>query len=236
MASRDKTWDDRPDVSGDVRRGPRLIAACVLAVVVLTAFDLVTKQWAIDSLSMDPVGEPPPVCEPDERGRIAMQRLQGKAVELVPGYLELRYAENCGAAFGLMREAPLNARRAVFGIAALIASIALMWMFVRGRGGGLFAASVPFIVSGAIGNFVDRARYGYVVDFIRVHVQEQWEWPTFNIADTTITIGVVLLLLDGIREGRREKQLERERKEAKAGDAKATRNKADDEATEAEQS
>jgi signal peptidase II len=55
-------------------------------------------------------------------------------------------------------------------------------------------------VSGALGNMVDRVRLGYVVDFIHFHVYDSFEWPTFNVADSTITIGVALLLLDGLRK------------------------------------
>jgi signal peptidase II len=82
--------------------------------------------------------------------------------------------------------------------AGLVAVGALMFMFVTGSGGTLFAYSVPLIVSGALGNMVDRVRLGYVIDFIRFHLNDGWEWPTFNIADSTITVGVVLLLLDGL--------------------------------------
>ena len=134
---------------------------------------------------------------------------------LVDGYLMFRYAENCGAAFGLLRDAPPIARKIVFGIAALAASIVLFLMFVRGRGQQLFAYSVPLIVSGALGNLIDRVRYGYVVDFIRFHLQDGLEWPTFNIADCGITVGVILLVLDGFREGRAEA------KEPKAKEPKA---------------
>ena len=66
--------------------------------------------------------------------------------------------------------------------------------------------SVPLIVAGAIGNLADRIHRGYVVDFIRFHVHNQWEWPTFNVADMWISIGVTMLMIDGILEGRREKR------------------------------
>jgi signal peptidase II len=72
-------------------------------------------------------------------------------------------------------------------------------MFARGNGGPLFAWSVPLVVSGALGNMIDRVRLGYVVDFIHFHVYDSFEWPTFNVADSTITVGVALLLLDGMR-------------------------------------
>lgn len=187
-------------------RARQAIVLCALATVGLLVADLATKHWAESALSEDPYVEPGPVCEPDEQGQITMQRVRGDSVVVVDGYLELRYAENCGAAFGLMRTAPLVARKAVFGVAALLASIALFVMFVRGRGGTLFAVSVPLIISGAVGNLVDRIRYGYVVDFIRFHWQQGWEYPTFNIADVGITVGVILLVLDGFRDARRAKK------------------------------
>jgi len=127
-------------------------------------------------------------------------------VVLIDGYLELRYAENCGAAFGFMRDMPSAVRKGVFYVAAGGAVVLLLWMFMTGRGGILFAISVPLIVSGAIGNFVDRVRYGYVVDFIRFHLDERWAYPTFNVADAWITIGVVLILIEGFVEGRHEKR------------------------------
>ena len=90
----------------------------------------------------------------------------------------------------------------VFASAALLASVFLLGMYAQGRGSMLFLISVPMIIAGAVGNLWDRVRYGYVVDFIRFHWQERWEYPTFNIADIWITVGVVLLILDGLLEGR----------------------------------
>ncbi len=205
----DATSPDTPEPSF-VPRSRKAFALCLLATVLLTAADLGTKAWALDALSTDPPGEPPPVCEADEYGRIAYQRGRGTPIVLIEGRLELRYAENCGAAFGILREAPGLVRHLFFGAAAIAASLALLWMFATGRGGPYFAWSVPFIVSGALGNLADRLRLGYVVDFIRYHWNDPLpglgtEWPTFNVADATITVGVVLLLLDGWREGKAEK-------------------------------
>jgi len=182
------------------RRSPKALAIAAAATVAFVAADLGTKAWASETLSVEPMGDPPPVCQPTESGRIRMQRLPAEEVTLVDGYLAFSYAENCGAAFGLLRDAPNWLRRSVFGIAALAAAIALFWMFAQGKGGPLFPYSVPLIVSGAIGNLVDRVRFGYVVDFIDFHWQDSWTYPTFNVADITITIGVVLLLLDGFRK------------------------------------
>lgn len=190
-------------VPATTRRSTFAIAAMSLALLVSTAADLGTKAWAEANLSVERAGENPPVCQVDEQGYREMQRLRSRAVVLVEGWLELRYAENCGAAFGMLDESPRWVRATIFFTAAGIAIVALLWMFVTGHGGSMFAWSVPLIVSGALGNLVDRVRLGYVVDFIRLfHVFDSgpWEYPTFNIADSTITVGVILLFLDGMKK------------------------------------
>jgi len=179
--------------------------------------DLGSKHWALERLSQPSPRAADPVCEPNEYGRIETQRTQRRPVVLIDGLLEFRYAENCGAAFGFMRDMPSAVRKGVFYVAALGAIILLLWMFVTGRGGKLFAISVPLIVAGAIGNFVDRVNLGYVVDFVRFHLNDRWAYPTFNVADTWITVGVALILIEGFMDGRREKQARAARKEAPAG-------------------
>jgi signal peptidase II len=184
-------------------RHPRSMQALVLAILAaatLTALDIWTKTWAEDNLSRARQGAPPTLCEENDDGYIATQRLRGESQVLIADMLDLEYAENCGAAFGLMRGAPAIARKIVFGIAATVAVCALFLLFFQGRGGPLFAWSVPLVASGALGNLLDRIRYGYVVDFIHVHY-EPWDfdYPTFNVADITITVGVILLVLDSFR-------------------------------------
>ncbi|MFT3922476.1 MAG: signal peptidase II [Myxococcales bacterium] len=129
-----------------------------------------------------------------------MQRLPERTVTLIDNYLEFRYAENCGAAFGMMRTAPSWVRAAVFGVAGIGACIVLTLMFMRGAGGNMFGWSVPLVLSGAIGNLTDRVRHGFVVDFIRFHIRNNWEYPTFNVADIAIAVGVGFLLLDGLKK------------------------------------
>ena len=179
---------------------------CLSAIAVLTALDLGTKDWAFERLSQPSALGSNPVCAPNDYGRIAPQRAQTSPVVLIDGYLEFRYAENCGAAFGFMRNMPTAVRKGVFYVAAAGAVILLLWMFITGRGGALFAVSVPLIVAGAVGNFVDRVRLGYVVDFVRFHIHDRWAYPTFNVADAWITIGVVLILIEGFADSRREKR------------------------------
>lgn len=187
-----------------VRRSTQAILICAVATVALVALDLWTKDLAVDNLSRERIGEPPAVC--DENGLGGMQRFPAEPHVLIEGYLELRYAENCGAAFGLLDDAPKMLRRVVFGAAGVAATVFLFVLFVRGSGGPLFAISVPLIVSGAVGNLVDRARLEYVVDFIRFHIQDSFEYPTFNVADITITVGVILLVIDGFHQERLQKR------------------------------
>ena len=196
---------ESPAVTRTSRSGKALILF-LAATAVLTAMDLGSKHWALDRLSQPSSLASEPVCQPNEYGRIQTQRAQRPPVVLIEGYLEFRYAENCGAAFGFMRDMPTLVRTGVFYVAAAGAVILLLWMFVTGRGGTLFALSVPLIISGAIGNFVDRVRFGYVVDFVRFHLNDRWAYPTFNVADAWITIGVALILIEGFVDGRREKR------------------------------
>jgi len=190
---------------------------CLIAIAGLTAADLASKGWALEHLSEPSDDASTPACERDEYGRVHPQRRQRSPLVLIDGYLELRYAENCGAAFGFMRDMPSIVRKGVFYVAALGAVVLLMWMFVVGRGGPLFAISVPLIIAGALGNLVDRVRFGYVVDFVRAHINNEWAYPTFNVADAWITIGVVLILVEGFLDGRKEKRTKELPSEAAAG-------------------
>jgi signal peptidase II len=191
-------------------RSPKLLILVLSVAAVLTAADLGSKSWALETLSAEsfaPAGE---VCEPDEDGFIRNQRRRRPPVVLIDGVLEFSYAENCGAAFGFLRDFPF--RRFIFFPAALFAVFLLPYLMIRGQGGRMFVWSVPFIIAGALGNLHDRVMHGFVVDFIRFYVRDGWaflspgwEYPTFNVADIHITVGVVLILLDGFGEGRRER-------------------------------
>ena len=166
--------------------------------VVYTALDLWSKQWALDNLSRERTGEIPALCVPSEQGYTPFQRLPLSPTPFVAGVLNLHYAENCGAAFSMMRTAPPAVRVLVLGVANAVALIALFVMFVRGTGGGAFAAAVPLIASGAVGNISDRLRHGFVVDFFQVD-PNLFSYPVFNVADIAIAIGVGLLIIDNLR-------------------------------------
>jgi signal peptidase II len=173
----------------------------LVTLAVYGAVDLGSKEWALDNLSRARAGDPPPVCVPDEHGGVVYQRVPLPSRALVPGLMRLTYAENCGAAFSMLRTAPAWLRGTVFGLATVGASVMLIWMFVRGVGGIMFAAAVPFILSGALGNLADRIRHGFVVDFFQVD-PALFTYPVFNVADVVIVIGVGLLLIDGMLKPR----------------------------------
>src|SRR5512139_2644524 len=205
------------DATHPPRRSTQALVLALVGALAVLALDLGSKDWVLDHLSTE-VTDPPPVCEVDDLGFVTRQRARSAPVVVIDGFFELRYAENCGAAFGFLRDAPPFVKKGVFYLAALAAIGVLAWMLVQGRGGKAFAASVPLIAAGAAGNLVDRVRYGYVVDFLRFFgesptwfvdtfkVSGTWEYPTFNVADIAITVGVFLLLVDGFQEARLEKK------------------------------
>ena len=187
------------------RRSLASLGVCLAALLVLTWADLATKDWALDRLSRPPAVEPGPVCMANADGITYFQRLPTPPLVLIDDYLEFRYAENCGAAFGVLNHSPAWLRLLLFAPAASAAVIGLLYLFWSGYGGRLFAVSVPLIASGALGNLVDRFRLGYVVDFIRFHVKDAFVYPTFNVADITITIGAALFLIEGFSSSSKAK-------------------------------
>jgi signal peptidase II len=177
------------------RRDTRAILIMFVSLLLLTVADLGTKEWALDNLSHASATQNP-VCEPDAQGLRSFQRMPTAPKPFVDGVLRLNYAENCGAAFSMLRTAPGWVRALIFGIATIGAAVVLTTMFVRGSGGKYFAAAVPLILSGAIGNLADRIRHGFVVDFLQVD-PSLFNYPVFNVADIWIAVGVGLLLIDG---------------------------------------
>jgi signal peptidase II len=171
------------------------------SLALLTSMDLGSKQWALDHLSYERTGAKPPLCVPDELGQLDYQRIPTARQPLVEGVINLRYAENCGAAFSMLRTAPRWLRVLVFGVASLAACVVLVTLFVRNRGGKAFALAVPLVTAGALGNASDRIRHGFVVDFIQIDPRV-FTYPVFNVADALIAVGVGLLLLDGVKKSR----------------------------------
>ena len=116
-------------------------------------------------------------------------------------FLMLRYAENPGAAFGLFRRLPPGARGPLFHLVSIgaVVLITLYYLRLNGTREERWALiGLPLVLGGALGNWVDRLARGFVIDFIEAHWRSVYTWPSFNVADSAIVVGVILLLVDGM--------------------------------------
>jgi len=118
----------------------------------------------------------------------------GVPIEILPVF-NLTLQHNSGAAFSFLSDAGGWQRWFFSGIAIVVGSFLLIWLLRLQPGKKILACSLALILGGALGNLWDRLLLGYVVDFISVHYQSYY-FPAFNIADSAITIGAGLMLLD----------------------------------------
>ena len=115
--------------------------------------------------------------------------------EEITGFLNLVLVYNKGAAFSMLADAP-GWQTPVLIAFALAASAIVGTLLVRNPHKRLFCLGLALILGGALGNLIDRLRFGQVVDFLDFHAMG-WHWPAFNVADSAITVGAVLLILEG---------------------------------------
>lgn len=113
----------------------------------------------------------------------------------VTGFFDLTLAYNRGAAFSFLSDESGWQRWFFSIIAAVVSVVLVVWIWRLGSTQRVLAAGLALILGGAIGNLYDRLLLGHVVDFISVHYQHHY-WPAFNIADSAITCGAVLLIVD----------------------------------------
>lgn len=111
---------------------------------------------------------------------------------------------NSGAAFSFLAGAGGWQRWFFVGLGAA-AAVSIVWMLRRHGGQRIFSWALALILGGAVGNVIDRLLHGYVVDFIQVHYRSTYFFPAFNIADSAITLGAGLLILDELRRVRRSR-------------------------------
>ncbi len=131
---------------------------------------------------------------------LAERRLADKpAHSLVEGRLELSYHQNRGMAFNAERALPRGARTpaVVIGALAVLGLVGFAWYRRRGAG-RMVSVGFSLVVAGALGNLLDRALRGYVVDFVHLR-----GWPVFNVADVAIAVGAGLLVVASLRSGDR---------------------------------
>lgn len=163
--------DDRANSPRGLLHNPTALAWLLLSFLVVV-LDLWTKQIATEHLTLY------------------------RPLELT-SWLNMTLAHNYGAAFSFLSDAG-GWQRWLFTVLALVVTgVLIVWLMRLPRTEKMTAAALALIIGGAIGNLVDRIRHGYVVDYIDVYYRD-WHWPAFNLADSAITCGVVLLLLDGL--------------------------------------
>ncbi len=131
---------------------------------------------------------------------VALDRLPPGVAVVVTGWLNLTLVMNPGLAFGLLGGIP-PAWRWVVAALSIVALVVLARVALRvlPAGGWPGQVAVAFIFGGAVGNLIDRARFGAVIDFVDVHWRG-YHWPAFNVADSAISVGVVLLAFRLLRD------------------------------------
>lgn len=138
---------------------------------------------------------------------IHVQFRLGESVEIIPGFFNITYVRNFGAAFGFLAESHPSFRE-IFFLAMPPVALIVILMILRGvrddDNKQIIALSSVF--GGAIGNYIDRLNYRYVIDFLDFHVANRWSYPAFNVADAAIVCGVFYLLFLMVLETREEKK------------------------------
>ena len=115
---------------------------------------------------------------------------------VIPGLLNWMLAFNPGAAFSFLADQD-GWQRWLFALLAIgVSAVLALWLARLPRGDWRNALPLALIIGGALGNLIDRLRFGHVTDFIQVYYRE-WAWPAFNVADSAICVGAVLLIVFG---------------------------------------
>lgn len=174
-------------------------AFLALVAVGSAAADLWSKAWALNGLSRVS-SHPPPLCTPPAGMQHYLpQRVANREIVLIKDFLDFQYAENCGGAFGFLHGTSEAVRRPFFLLVTIGAIAFIVHLFrTMEPGQRLMKWALPLVLGGAVGNLVDRVRLGFVVDFIHAHWKTRWHWPTFNVADIAITVGIGLMVLEYI--------------------------------------
>lgn len=157
-----------------VRARIRTIGIVVGLVLLVAATDQAIKYWIVQGLAL------------------------GESRTLLPGFISLTHNVNHGAAFSLLNHAPAT-------LLLLLSCLVLAVFLViikpfLGTRGGLSAAVLVF--GGALGNLIDRVRLQHVVDYIDLHIGHVFQWAVFNLADACVVIGVGILMIVMLRQGR----------------------------------
>lgn len=144
----------------------------ILTTVVIVLLDILTKAYITSNLFLH------------------------ESVGVIDGFFNITYVRNPGAAFGFLAGASPVFRSLFFGAITVAVIILIVYYIVKNKAGtSLESFSLSLILSGALGNLIDRVRFGEVIDFLDVYIGSH-HWPAFNVADSAITVGAVLMIAD----------------------------------------
>lgn len=135
----------------------------------------------------------------------AIRRVRFRDITVISGILDFAYAENPGIAFGQLQEGGAFGRWFFVVLAGAAAVAVLFYFFRTPRNDDRMLGACALLLAGIVGNLTDRVRLGFVIDFIQLHAG-QYHWPTFNVADASISIGALLLAYDLIIAPKKENQ------------------------------
>lgn len=138
----------------------------------------------------------------------------GESVTIIPDFFNLTYVRNYGAAFGFLSQShPMF--REIFFLSMPPIALIIIFSILRGveNNDKIQIIALSLIAGGAIGNYIDRLRFRYVIDFLDLHYKNKYTWPAFNVADSAIVCGVIILLFLMIFE--KKSQLEANQEEKK---------------------
>lgn len=138
--------------------------------VAIIVMDWMTKQWALSTLTY------------------------AVSKEVVPGFWNWTLVHNTGAAFSFLADAGGWQQWLFSTLAVIISAVCVVMLAKQPRGDWRMALPLALIVGGALGNLIDRLRFGYVVDFVHWHWRD-FHWPVFNLADSAISVAAVLLIV-----------------------------------------
>lgn len=140
----------------------------------------------------------------------AIRRLHfGGDISVIPNFLNFAYAQNTGVAFSMLDDHGDGGRLGLSVVAIIAATLVLYFFWKTPRSDDRILGALALLLAGIVGNVVDRARLGFVIDFIDVQFGS-WHYPTFNVADAAICIGAGLLILDLFFSKKNQKPEEKE--------------------------
>lgn len=164
----------------------------VIGSIITIWLDQWSKRWALETLYLKAkVGE---VVAPADAAELYSRNIE------VTSWFNFHLVGNKGAAWGIFKNLPEQWRVLFFAVLTVVALAMMLSMYLQSKGQNLMRFALMLIIGGALGNFIDRLNIGYVIDFIDWHYGGK-HWPTFNIADVWISVGVGLMLIDMLRQG-----------------------------------